>query len=168
MQTRLLGKTGVEVSAYCLGTMNFGSRDDLTTSYQILDQFAEAGGTFLDTANMYASWITGNGGESETTLGQWMKERGNRQQMFVATKVGQPMRDVERGLPAARIAAECDKSLKRLGVEAIDLYYAHLDDPNTPPRRDAGRLQPLDSSRKSALFRGQQLLCVASAQSQSD
>ena len=78
MKTRLLGHTGVEVSALCLGTMYFGSRENAEISYQLLDQYVEAGGTFLDTANIYVRWIPGFvGGESETLLGRWMKERGN-------------------------------------------------------------------------------------------
>ena len=133
MKTRLLGHTGVEVSALCLGTMYFGSRENAEISYQLLDQYVEAGGTFLDTANIYVRWIPGFvGGESELLLGRWMKERGNRQQMFIASKVGFEYPGVERGLPAQRIEEECNKSLKRLGVDTIDLYYAHVDDHNTP------------------------------------
>lgn len=133
MKTRALGHSGVEVSALCLGTMYFGSRTDEATSYQLLDQYVEAGGTFLDTANIYACWVPGYvGGESEVLLGRWMKERRNRQQIFVASKVGFEMPGVERGLRAAQIEAECEKSLKRLGIESIDLYYAHIDDRRTP------------------------------------
>jgi aryl-alcohol dehydrogenase-like predicted oxidoreductase len=133
MKTRPLGRTGVEVSALCLGTMYFGSRNDRRSSFQLLDQYIEAGGTFLDTANIYAHWVPGCiGGESETLLGHWLKERHNRQQIFVATKVGFDLPGVERGLRAGQITAECDKSLKRLGLETIDLYYAHVDDRHTP------------------------------------
>ncbi len=133
MKTRALGKTGVQVSALCLGTMYFGTRTDQATSYQLLDQYVAAGGTFLDTANIYARWVPGYaGGESEILLGRWMRERKNRGQMFVASKVGFEMPGVERGLRAAQIEAECEKSLRRLGVETIDLYYAHVDDRRTP------------------------------------
>ena len=133
MKTISLGKTGVEVSAFCLGAMYFGSRTDKETSYQILDQYVEAGGTFLDTANIYARWVPGYvGGESETLLGEWMRERKNRAQMFIASKVGFDYPGVERGLRAQQVVAECEKSLERLGIDTIDLYYAHRDDRNTP------------------------------------
>jgi len=133
VKTVSLGQTGVEVSAFCLGTMYFGSRTDKATSYQILDRYVEAGGTFLDTANKYAGWVPGcEGGESEIVLGKWMRERKNRAQIFIATKVGSDYQGVERGLRAQQIATECDKSLKRLGIDTIDLYYAHIDDRITP------------------------------------
>ena len=87
----------------------------------------------MDTANIYAWWIKGaKGGESEILLGKWMKERRNRSELFIASKVGFEMPGVERGLRAQQIAEECEKSLKRLGVNTIDLYYAHKDDYDTP------------------------------------
>jgi aryl-alcohol dehydrogenase-like predicted oxidoreductase len=133
MRTVSLGNTAVRVSAFCLGTMYFGSRTDRETSYRLLDQYLDAGGSFLDTANTYARWVPGfQGGESETLLGEWMRERGNRSQTFVATKVGFPYPGVKRGLRAQQIEAECEKSLQRLGVDTIDLYYAHVDDRDTP------------------------------------
>jgi aryl-alcohol dehydrogenase-like predicted oxidoreductase len=133
MKTVFLGNSGVEVSEFCLGTMYFGTQTDKTMSYRLLDQYAEAGGSFLDTANIYARWVPGYvGGESETLLGEWMRERNNRQKMFVASKVGFEYPDVERGLKARQIEEECARSLKRLGVDTIDLYYAHVDDRNTP------------------------------------
>jgi len=133
MRTVLLGNTGVVVSAFCLGAMHLGSREDKATSYRLLDQYVEAGGSFLDTANTYARWIPGcSGGESETLLGAWMHERKNRSRMFVATKVGFAYPGVERGLRAHQIQTECEKSLKRLRTDTIDLYQAHVDDRNTP------------------------------------
>ncbi|MCA9911990.1 MAG: aldo/keto reductase [Anaerolineae bacterium] len=133
MKTQLLGNTGAEVSSLCLGTMYFGSRNDEATSYRVLDQYADAGGTFLDTANIYAHWIDGNrGGESETLLGKWMKERGNRDKLFVASKVGFGYGDVPKRLRASDIEEECNKSLQRMGIDTIDLYYAHVDDRTTP------------------------------------
>jgi len=132
MRTVPLGNTGVEVTVFCLGTMYFGSSTDATTSYQLLDQYVEAGGSFLDTANIYARWVPGYvGGESETLLGRWMRERNARSKLFLASKVGFQMPGVERGLRASQIEEECEKSLKRLGVDTIDLYYAHCDDRNT-------------------------------------
>lgn len=89
MQTLALGSTGVEVSALCLGAMYFGTRNDLATSYQMLDEYVGAGGTFIDTANIYAHWVDGfAGGESETLLGGWLRERKNRADLFIASKVG--------------------------------------------------------------------------------
>ncbi len=128
-----LGNTGVDVSALCLGAMYLGSREDKATSCDLLDQYSQAGGSFIDTANIYVRWLEGFvGGESETLLGEWMKDRGNRDKLFIASKVGFEYQDVERGLGAARILEECEKSLKRLGVDTIDLYYSHVDDRNTP------------------------------------
>jgi aryl-alcohol dehydrogenase-like predicted oxidoreductase len=128
-----LGDSGVKVSAFCLGTMYFGTRNDKASSYRLLDQYVAAGGSFLDTANIYARWVAGyRGGESESLLGEWMQARKNRSQMFIASKVGFEYPGVERGLRADQIMAECDKSLKRMGVDTIDLYYAHVDDRDTP------------------------------------
>ncbi len=134
MKTLPLGNTEVEVSALCLGTMQFGTKNDKTTSYQMLNQYTEAGGTFLDTANGYAHWLipNGTGGESETLLGQWMRERGSRDGLFIASKVGFGYPGADRGLKAHQIEAECEKSLKRLGIDTLDLYYAHKDDYDTP------------------------------------
>lgn len=133
MRTVPLGNTGVDVSALCLGAMYFGTRNDERASFELLDQYVAAGGTFIDTANIYAHWVEGGqGGESESLLGRWMKARGNRAELFLASKVGFNMPGVERGLTAAQIEAECEKSLRRMGVETIDLYYAHVDDRVTP------------------------------------
>ena len=133
MQRMILGHTGVAVSSLCLGAMFFGTKNDKTTSYRILDAYLDAGGSFIDTANIYAWWVDGfRGGESETLLGEWMRERGNRNRLFIASKVGFGYGEVERRLRAGDIATECEKSLKRLGVETIDLYYAHVDDRMTP------------------------------------
>lgn len=133
MQTLALGSTGVEVSALCLGAMYFGTRNDLATSYQMLDEYVGAGGTFIDTANIYAHWVDGfAGGESETLLGGWLRERKNRADVFIASKVGFNYDRVPQSLNAALIEVECNKSLQRLGVETLDLYYAHVDDRATP------------------------------------
>ena len=135
MKTTTLGFTNVPVSSLCLGAMYLGTRQDEATSFRLLDIYVEAGGFFIDTANIYARWVDGyRGYESENLLGRWMKARKNRARMFIATKVGfeVPYYGVERGLPAATIIQECEKSLRNLGVETIDLYYAHCDDLNTP------------------------------------
>jgi len=133
MKTQPLGHTGVNVSSLCLGAMYFGSRNDQDTSYRILDQYVGAGGSFIDTANIYAHWVAGyRGGESETLLGEWMKTRGNRDRLFIASKVGFQYGDVPKRLRASDIEQECEKSLKRMQIDTIDLFYAHVDDRTTP------------------------------------
>lgn len=133
MEAVRLSDTGVTVSAMCLGTDYYGSRTPSQVAWELLDDFSEAGGSFLDTANIYACFIPGFvGGESETVIGDWMAARGNRYRMFVASKVAGPYQDVPRGLRAVDVERECEKSLRRLRSDVIDLYYAHLDDRDTP------------------------------------
>ncbi len=139
MQKIPFGKTGLSVSALCLGCMYFGTLLDEQTSWQMADQYFEAGGRFFDTANNYAFWINGQrGGESEDVLGRWMKERQNRDQLFLATKVGaRPTLngagfEHAEGLSALAITRAIDESLTRLGTDYLDLYYAHIDDRTTP------------------------------------
>ena len=128
-----LGSSAIKVSALCLGTDLFGSNRDNATSFRLLDHFRDAGGTFLDTANFYASWLEGfRGGESETTIGEWTKSRGSRDEMVIATKLAFEYPDCPGGLSAAEIERECEKSLKRLQTDRIDLYYSHKDDRATP------------------------------------
>ncbi len=151
MKTVQLGTSGIEVSVFCMGAMYFGSRTEKETSYQLLDQYVAAGGSFIDTANIYARWMSGCvGGESETLLGEWMRERKNRDQLFIASKVGFPYPEVEQGLKAQQIEEECNKSLKRMGIETIDLYYAHVDDRNTPMEET---LQAFDTLLKAGKVR---------------
>jgi len=166
LKTQVLGQTGVEVSSLCLGAMYFGSRNDEATSYRILDQYVAAGGSFIDTANIYAMWVQGyHGGESETLLGKWMQERRNRQHMFIASKVGFNYQDVPISLSARWIEEECNKSLRRMNIETIDLYYAHCDDRETPLEETleafnrlvkAGKVRFIGASNYLAC-RGQQL-----------
>lgn len=133
MQTVSLGRSGVEVSALCLGAMFFGTTTDENSSYRLLDQYLDAGGTFIDTANIYAHWVPeGQGGESESLLGRWLKSGKNRDKLFIASKVGFNMPGVQQGLSAEQIETECNKSLQRMGIDTIDLYYAHVDDRITP------------------------------------
>ena len=133
MRKVTLGTSGASVSALCLGAMYFGTKEDAATSRDLLDRFVAAGGDFIDTANIYAHWRpNGHGGESETLLGEWMRERGNRDQLFIATKVGFAYPGIEVGLSARQVEEECNKSLKRLGIDTIDLFYAHVDDRSTP------------------------------------
>ena len=133
MQKTNLGKSGLEVSSLCLGTDLFGSKRDKQTSFGLLDFFSGAGGTFVDTGNFYSSWLPGfKGGESETTIGFWMKERGKREQMTISSKLAFDYPGCTGGLTASEIERECEKSLRRLQTDRIDLYYAHRDDRDTP------------------------------------
>lgn len=133
MEKRKLGSSGVEVSALCFGTDLIGSRIDRETSFRLFDLFRESGGTFIDTGNFYSAWIPGcQGGESETTIGLWMKERSCRNEMAIGSKLGFDYPGSAGGLNAGEIERECEKSLCRLGTDRLDLYYAHRDDPATP------------------------------------
>ncbi len=115
----------------CLGGNVFGWTADEEQSFAVLDAYAEAGGNFIDTADVYSAWVPGHqGGESESIVGRWMKARGNRDQMIIATKVGMLAGHMTLNPEGIRAAAE--NSLRRLGVDHIDLYYAHQDDPSTP------------------------------------
>src|SRR5687768_15079738 len=127
-----LGQSGVEVSELCFGTDLIGSRIDVNTSYSLLDLFRERGGTFIDTANFYSAWLDGcSGGESETTIGRWMKDRGVAKDMAIASKLGFDYPGCSGGLSAVEIERECEKSLRRLQIESLALYYAHRDDSDT-------------------------------------
>ncbi|MFB6139107.1 MAG: aldo/keto reductase [Halosimplex sp.] len=133
MENVALGTTGESVSPLCLGAMYFGSRTDPETSRAILDRYYEAGGRFVDTANIYATWVDGyDEPESEPFLGDWMAERGNREELFLATKVGFEYGDVPKSLDPDLIEREVEKSLDRLGTDYVDLLYAHVDDRDTP------------------------------------
>jgi aryl-alcohol dehydrogenase-like predicted oxidoreductase len=133
MDMRDLGGSGLVTPRLVLGGNVFGWTAKGEEAFAILDRFAEAGGTMIDTADVYSAWAPGHrGGESETFLGEWIKRRGGSKGIMIATKVGMlPMGEPPR-LESARIAAAAEASLGRLGVEAIDLYYAHQDDANTP------------------------------------
>jgi aryl-alcohol dehydrogenase-like predicted oxidoreductase len=135
MLMRKLGRTGLRVSALCLGGNTFGWTTDQPASEAVLDAYMEAGGNFIDTANVYARWVPGNsGGESETALGIWMKGRGNRQAAVIATKVMAPMGPGpnDTGLSRQHIMQSVEASLRRLQTDYIDLYQAHWDDRDTP------------------------------------
>ena len=104
MRTLTLGPRDLHVSELCLGTMYFGTSTDQATSYRLLDQYVDAGGSFLDTANIYAHWVPGGeAGVSESLLGRWLAERGHRNKMFIASKVGFAYPGCEGGLRAAQI-----------------------------------------------------------------
>jgi aryl-alcohol dehydrogenase-like predicted oxidoreductase len=127
-----LGKSNLEVSALAMGT-DLLAKIGRETSFQLFDFYRDNGGTFIDTANMYSFWLPGcQGGESESIIGAWMKERGNRDDIVISTKLAFDYPGCDGGLSAAEIERECEKSLKRLQTDRIDLYYAHRDDLETP------------------------------------
>lgn len=120
-----LGGTAVMISCMGLGTMYFGSKVGEQTSFDILDSYVEEGGRFFDSANKYASWVPGfHGGDSESLLGRWMKQRANRAKLFITSKVGLPYSEIPRSLKKDIIISECEKSLKRFGTDTIDLFFA--------------------------------------------
>lgn len=126
-----IGSSDLSVFPLALGGNVFGWTADKPTSFEILDEFANGGGNFIDTADSYSAWVPGNsGGESETIIGEWLAERKNRDGLVIATKVSQHPQF--SGLSAATVAAAADASLARLGIDQIDLYYAHFDDAATP------------------------------------
>ena len=140
MKHTTLGNTGEKVSVFPIGAMKFGTELDRNTVYSLLDTYRERGGNFVDTANMYAFWLSDdpndNGGQSETVIGSWLKDRGDRDSVVITSKVGnvtnRTMAAEGPCLKADYIVGECEASLKRLGIEQIDLYYAHIDDRSTP------------------------------------
>ncbi|PKV89416.1 aldo/keto reductase [Streptomyces sp. TLI_146] len=143
---QLGGADGFEVSGLCLGAMGFGTWVDERASYAILDRFLEAGGTFVDTADCYAFWVDGaTGAESELLLGRWLADRGVRDEMVLATKVGglatgplQEWPGNAEGLSAPVIRKQAEASLRHLGTDRIDLYYAHVEDRTVPVEETVG------------------------------
>ncbi|MDX3571987.1 aldo/keto reductase [Streptomyces sp. ID05-47C] len=139
---RKLGSSGPEVFPLALGGNVFGWTADEAASFAVLDAYTAAGGNFVDTADSYSAWIEGNsGGESETIIGNWLKARGNRDDLVIATKVSQ--HPDHQGLTAANIRAAADASLRRLGTDRIDLYYTHFDKPEVPVEEIVGALDEL-------------------------
>ena len=135
MLMRKLGRSGLRVSALCLGGNTFGWTTDQKASEVVLDAFVEAGGNFIDTADVYSRWAPGNtGGESETVLGAWMSARRNRHDVLIATKVMGAMGSGpnDTGLSRQHIMAAIEASLRRLQTDYVDLYQAHWDDRDTP------------------------------------
>jgi aryl-alcohol dehydrogenase-like predicted oxidoreductase len=125
-----LGHTDLDVFELCLGANVFGWTIDEQRSFAVLDAYVAGGGNFIDTADLYGRRGAGGPGESERIIGRWMAARGNRDQLVIATKVGM-MADL-KGLSAATIRQGAVDSLRRLGIERIDLLYAHQDDAQTP------------------------------------
>lgn len=133
MTPRKLGSTELEIAPLVLGGNVFGWTADETTSFAVLDAFVDAGGTMIDTADVYSAWVPGHeGGESESVIGRWLKQSGKRDQVQIATKVGMLPGEGGEKLAPSRIAAAVEASLARLQTDHIDLYYAHQDDESVP------------------------------------
>ncbi|MGW1798977.1 aldo/keto reductase [Streptomyces sp. NPDC001984] len=139
---RKLGSSDLEVFPLALGGNVFGWTADEATSFAVLDAYTAAGGNFVDTADSYSAFAPGNkGGESETVIGKWIKARGNRSDVVIATKVSQ--HPDFPGLSAANIKAAADASLRRLDTDYIDLYFTHFDKPEVPVDEIIGALDEL-------------------------
>jgi aryl-alcohol dehydrogenase-like predicted oxidoreductase len=146
MEYRKLGRTGLKVSALCLGTMQWGWTADEQTSHEVMDAFVEAGGNFIDTADVYSKWAENNeGGVSEEVIGRWLKERGNRSQVILATKVRGAMGPGpnDEGLSRKHIFDAVEASLRRLQTDYVDLYQMHWYDADTPIDETLGALDTL-------------------------
>lgn len=154
MRYRTIGSipaTRREVSVLSLGAMLFGTATDEKTAFAVLDRYVEAGGTFVDTSNCYAYWFKGSrGGESETVLGNWRRSRGVSGEVVIATKLGAgPLADGTghvdnaEGLSAGAIRAAVAASTKRLGVDRLDVLYAHIEDPKTELAETVGEFGAL-------------------------
>lgn len=156
---RRLGGSGLTTPPLILGGNVFGWTADRATSHSVLDAFVAGGGRMVDTADVYSTWVPGNhGGESESIIGAWLAERGRRDDVLIATKVGGEL-DGTRGLAPARITASVEASLTRLRTDYIDLYFAHYDDLETPVEATletfdrlirAGKLRAIGASNHDA------------------
>ncbi|GAC1368532.1 MAG: aldo/keto reductase [Hymenobacter sp.] len=133
MQTRELGRSGLHTSPLMLGGNVFGWTVDEATSFAVLDAFVAGGGNAIDTADGYSVWVPGHvGGESETIIGKWLRRRGRRDDVVIATKVGWEVNAEHKGLAKKYILRAVEGSLQRLGTDYIDLYQSHKDDPTVP------------------------------------
>lgn len=160
MEKRKLGNSGLEVAPLALGGNVFGWTVDEAKGFKVLDAFIAAGFNLIDTADIYPRWVPGNqGGESETIIGNWLKQNGKRHEVIVATKVGMEMGDGKKGLSRDHILRSADDSLRRLQTDYIDLYQSHQDDPDTPLEETleayaelikAGKVRAIGASQYSA------------------
>ena len=140
MEKRRIGSSDLEIAPLVLGGNVFGWTADEAVSFRILDAFVDAGGTMIDTADVYSAWVEGNqGGESEAVIGRWLaRDPAKRAKVQIATKAG-----FLDGLAPDVIHRSCEASLRRLGVETIGLYYHHKDDPKTPLADSLGAMDAL-------------------------
>ncbi len=167
MEKRRLGQSSLEVAPIAFGCNVFGWTADEKTSFALLDAWVDAGFNVLDTADVYSRWHTGNsGGESETIIGKWLKARGNRDKIVLATKLGIEMGPDKKGLSRAYMQTAVEASLRRLQTDYIDLYQSHRDDPETPIEETlsayadlikAGKVREIGASNFSADRLGESL-----------
>jgi aryl-alcohol dehydrogenase-like predicted oxidoreductase len=160
MEKRRLGQSSLEVPPITFGCNVFGWTADEKTSFDLLDAWLDAGFNFLDTADVYSRWHPGNsGGDSETIIGKWLKARGNRDRIILATKLGIEMAPGKKGLSRAYMQTAVEDSLRRLQTDYIDLYQSHRDDPDTPIEETlsayadlikAGKVREIGASNYSA------------------
>jgi aryl-alcohol dehydrogenase-like predicted oxidoreductase len=144
MEKRRIGNSELAIAPLALGGNVFGWTADEQASFAVLDYFSDCGGTMIDTADVYSAWAPGHsGGESETMIGRWLKRSGKRDRMVIATKVG-----MMAGLAPGTVAAACDASLARLGIDCIDLYYQHKDDEGVPLADSLGAFDRLKRAGK--------------------
>jgi aryl-alcohol dehydrogenase-like predicted oxidoreductase len=133
MEKRKIGRSDLEIAPLVFGGNVFGWTADEAMSFRLLDAFVDAGFNAIDTADTYSRWVPGNrGGESETIIGKWLKQSGKRNRVLIFTKVGHEMAPDKKGLKRGYILSSAEDSLKRLGIDRIDLYQSHRDDPATP------------------------------------
>lgn len=174
MDRRRIGRSDLTVAPFCLGGNVFGWTADEAASFAILDRFVESGFDFIDTADVYSRWAPGHvGGESETVIGKWLAARpGARDRIVLATKVGMDLGGAGQGLSAAHIERACEASLRRLGVDRIDLYQSHLDDATVPLEETlraherlitAGKVRAIGASNYTAARLAEALGIAASA-----
>jgi aryl-alcohol dehydrogenase-like predicted oxidoreductase len=144
MQKRKLGNSALEIAPLMFGGNVFGWTVDEAMSFKLLDAFVGAGFDAIDTADVYSKWVPGHkGGESEIIIGKWLKARGNRSKVIIASKVGMEMPGLGQGLSKAYITARVEDSLKRLQTDYIDLYQSHADDKATPMEETLGTYEQL-------------------------
>ena len=160
MEKRKLGNSGLEFAPLAFGGNVFGWTADEATSFKLLDGYVDAGFSFVDTADVYSRWAPGNkGGESETVIGNWLRNGGKRDKVLIATKCGMEMAPDRKGLSRTHIVRSVDASLKRLNTDHIDLFQSHRDDPETPQEETlqtygelikAGKLRAIGASNFEA------------------
>ena len=144
MEMRKLGNSGLKIAPLMFGGNVLGWTADEAMSFRLLDRFVDAGLNAIDTADVYSKWVPGHkGGESEIVIGKWLKARGNRGSVVIATKVGLEMPGVGQGLRRDYILQRVEDSLRRLQTDYIDLYQSHTDDRNAPLEETLGAYQRL-------------------------
>lgn len=149
MQFRTLGRSGIRVGPLAFGGNVFGWTADEPTSFRLLDAFVDSGLNLIDTADVYSTWVTGHhGGESETVIGNWLKQTEKRDKIVIATKLGKPMGEGRKGLSRKYMMQAVEDSLRRLQTDYIDLYQSHEDDPATPLEETLGAFSELVNSGK--------------------